>query len=101
MFPSYTCLQMLFEWDEDKNKKNIEKYGVSFQTASLVFSDSNRVELLDEAHTTLEEERFVTIGMVNNVLSVVFTERKDKTRIISARKANKKELRTYYGNRNV
>lgn len=92
---------MRFEWDENKNEINKKKHGVSFEDASLVFDDKNVVEIFDSVHSTLEEERYLAIGMVHNVLSVVFTERGEKTRIISARQANKKEKEIYYGNGNV
>lgn len=72
-----------------------EKHGVSFQTAALVFYDENRIEMYDSEHS-LEEDRYITIGMVEDVLFVVYTERKDRLRIISARLANKKERSMYY-----
>jgi len=68
---------------------------VSFQTAALVFYDENRIEMYDSKHS-LEEDRYNTIGMVEDVLFVVYTERKDRLRIISARLANKKERSMYY-----
>lgn len=68
---------------------------MSFQTAALVFSDENRIEMYDSEHS-LEEDRYNTIGMVEDVLFVVYTERKDRLRIISARLANKKERSMYY-----
>ena len=55
------------EWDEGKNNKNIKKHGISFETASLVFSDENRIEYFDEIHS-IDEDRYVVIGLVNNVL---------------------------------
>ena len=68
---------------------------MSFQTAALVFSDENRIEMYDSEHS-LEEDRYNTIGLVEDVLFVVYTERKDRLRIISARLANKKERSMYY-----
>ena len=68
---------------------------MSFQTAALVFYDENRIEMYDSEHS-LEEDRYNTIGMVEDVLFVVYTERKDRLRIISARLANKKERSMYY-----
>ena len=68
---------------------------MSFQTAALVFSDENRIEMYDSEHR-LEEDRYNTIWMVEDVLFVVYTERKDHLRIISARLANKKERSMYY-----
>ena len=86
---------MLFEWDDEKAAINLKKHGVSFQTAALVFYDENRIEMYDSEHS-LEEDRYITIGMVEDVLFVVYTERKDHLRIISARLANKKERSMYY-----
>ncbi len=86
---------MLFEWDDEKAAINLKKHGVSFQTAALVFYDENRIEMYDSEHS-LEEDRYNTIGMVEDVLFVVYTERKDRLRIISARLANKKERSMYY-----
>ena len=87
--------RLLFEWDDEKAAINLKKHGVSFQTAALVFYDENRIEMYDSEHS-LEEDRYNTIGMVEDVLFVVYTERKDRLRIISARLANKKERSMYY-----
>ena len=86
---------MLFEWDAEKAAVNLKKHGVSFQTAVLVFFDENRIEMYDSEHSQ-DEDRYNTIGMAKDVLFVVYTERKDRTRIISARPANKKERSMYY-----
>ena len=90
---------MRFVWDENKNKENRKKHGIDFQDAVLVFNDDNRIEFYDESHSE-EEDRFDTIGMVEDILFVVYTERGPLTRIISARIATPKERRLYYG-RNV
>lgn len=95
-----TINNMLFEWDEEKNRINKRKHKISFETAANVFFDENRIEQLDEFHSD-EEERWQVIGMVDEILFVIYTERDDKTRIISARRADKKERRMYYGNGNV
>lgn len=90
---------MDFEWDENKNTSNKAKHGISFETAALVFNDKNRVELYDELHSTADEERIITIGKVHDVFFVVYTERNDKIRLISARIAEKAEKEAYYGTR--
>ena len=110
---------MLFEYDEEKNRKNIEKHGISFRSAARVFFDYNRIEYFDEAHS-LDEDRYNTIGDtsagfteakrvigdVSELLFVVYTERvrktasgkaMDVTRIISARLATGFEKGIYYG----
>ena len=89
---------MEFEWDENKNNINKVKHGVSFETAILAFEDENKVEIYDRFHSTLEETRFLLIGKTKGILTVIFTERKDKIRIISARHANSIEKDIYYGN---
>ena len=86
-----------FEWDEEKEKNNIVKHGIDFKTASHVFLDPNRLEIYDEKHSTAEEDRYITIGFVKEILTVVYTERTTALRIISARVATKKERMVYYG----
>ena len=85
----------LLEWDTEKEKINRRKHGISFETAGRIFLDTNRIEYYDIMHST-DEDRFVTIGMVDGLLSVVYTEREnDILRLISARKATEKERRAY------
>ena len=86
---------MQFEWDADKAALNLKKHGVRFETAARVFNDENRIELYDYEHST-DEDRYNTIGMVDNILFVVYTERKNRIRLISARPANRKERSMYY-----
>ena len=84
-----------FEWDEDKNQLNLQKHGIDFETAMFVFNDLQRIEIYDMEHS-INEDRYNTIGMVNDVLFVVYTERKENIRIISARLATKTERSIYY-----
>ena len=87
---------LLFEWDEDKAAANIRKHGISFETAGRVFQDDSLIEIFDSLHSD-DENRILAIGMVDEVLSVVYTERHEQTiRLISARKATKKERSMYY-----
>ena len=86
---------MLFEWDEEKAAANLKKHGVDFHDAVRVFNDLDRIEFYDATHSD-EEDRYNTIGMVDDILYVVYTERKFRTRIISARLATKQERRMYY-----
>ena len=86
---------MLFEWDEDKAAANLKKHGIDFRDAALVFNDKNRIEYYDAEHSSTED-RYYTIGMVEKVLFVVYTERKNRIRLISARPANKRERSLYY-----
>ena len=85
---------MQFEWDEEKAALNLKKHGVDFRDAVRVFYDVNRIEWYDSEHSD-EEDRYNTIGMVREVLFVVYTERRERTRIISARKATPRERRIY------
>lgn len=89
---------MEFEWDEIKNEKNKRNHGISFETAAFVFNDVNRIEIYDALHSKINEDRYITIGKVREILYVVYTEREDKIRIISARLAEKREKEIYYGN---
>jgi len=86
---------MIFEWDEDKNLSNQEKHKISFETAALVFNDRAHIEMYDFEHS-IEEDRYIAIGKVGNVLFVVFTERGERIRLISARLATAAERRLYY-----
>ena len=89
---------MNFEWDVNKNKKNIKKHGISFEIEAKVFLDTKRIERFDAEHSSAGEERYKTIGMVNKVLTVIYTERITAIRIISARVAEKEEIDEYYKN---
>ena len=91
-------MNLKFEWDAGKNRVNQAKHKIDFKTAALVFGDENRIEYYDKYHSD-NEDRFITIGRVGEsymVLVVVYTERKNTIRIISARKANDLERRRYY-----
>ena len=78
-----------------KTALNLKKHGVRFETAAMVFCDEYRIELYDAEHSA-DEDRYNTIGMVDNILFVVYTERKNRIRLISARPANSKERSLYY-----
>jgi hypothetical protein len=86
-----------FEWDEDKEKLNIAKHHLNFSVAKKIFNDINRIEIYDKNHSDIED-RYNTIGMVDDILFVVYTERRDKIRIISARLATERERSLYYDN---
>jgi uncharacterized DUF497 family protein len=83
-----------FEWDDEKNKLNQERHGISFEDARFVFNDPNKVILPDLFHSP-DDERWIVIGMVNKVLFVVYTERGENIRLISARPATKAEKGVY------
>ena len=86
---------MTFEWDQEKNLINKKKHGISFETAAYVFYDEQYIEMFDFEHS-IDEDRYIAIGQVEDVLFVVFTERKENIRLISARLATEAERRLYY-----
>ena len=92
---------MRFEWDENKNRYNLTKHGVSFEVAKLVFNDPHVLSQLDR-ETGHDEERWLTMGSVVGlaILLVVHTVREENDgeeiiRIISARKATARERAAY------
>ena len=91
---------MKFEWDRKKENINIKKHGVTFEQASYVFADPFALNRFDEEHSE-DEERWVLLGKSLNqtILLVAHTFRdndgKEFVRIISARKATKKEEKAY------
>ena len=84
-----------FEWDSEKAEINFQKHKIRFETAAFVFLDDNRIEEFDELHSDFED-RYKVIGKVENVLTVIYTEREDNLRIISARHATRTEEVEYY-----
>jgi uncharacterized DUF497 family protein len=87
---------MEFEWDPDKAEKNFAKHGVSCADAATVFGDPLAVTYFDPDHSE-EEDRFLTFGHSSTgpLLVVSHTDRGDRTRIISARRATRKEKKQY------
>ena len=121
----FTLGGLLFEYDPEKNRKNVEKHGISFKSAARIFFDYDRIELYDEVHSA-DEDRYNTIGdtsagnvtiignlwkethRVDDILFVVYTERiiidengktAEAIRLISARLATSFERGVYYGKR--
>jgi uncharacterized protein len=90
---------MEFEWDEYKNQSNVSKHGIDFNDAKKVFDDLKRIKSPD-LRKEYNEERWITIGKIQNIIIVVvYTLRNTKFRIISARYAKKSE-REQYNNEN-
>lgn len=85
-----------FEWDDEKAAINLKKHGVDFSDTIFVFFDEFLFEDYDFAHSD-DEDRIKVIGKVGEVLVVIYTERCEDIRLISARRANKKERNDYYG----
>ena len=88
-------MALSFEWDETKNEANKKKHKISFETAVHVFDDPDYIEMYDFEHSE-DEERFIAIGRVGDILFVVFVERGENIRIISARLATDTEKELYY-----
>ncbi len=86
---------MNYTWDLQKATSNLEKHGVHFADAVGVLEDEQALSIEDL--TDYGEERFVSVGTdyLGRILTVVFTYRNDEIRIISARKATKKERLAY------
>ena len=87
---------MEFEWDPDKAESNVNKHGVAFAHASTIFGDPLSLTFYDPDHSD-DEDRYITIGTSADdvVLIVSHTDRGDRIRIISARKAKPRERRIY------
>ncbi len=90
-----------FEWDRSKAKVNGQKHGVSFEEAQSVFYDEFAVQFFDDEHSLPDEDRFLMLGMSSgaNLLIVCHCEREagGVIRIISARRATKRESAFYGG----
>ncbi|MBI4460049.1 MAG: BrnT family toxin [Acidobacteria bacterium] len=87
---------MQFEWDAEKGQRNLTKHGVSFDEAATVFGDPLAGTILDPRHSA-GEQRFATIGHSadGTLIVVVHVERGDRIRIVSARRATRRERRKY------
>ena len=84
---------MKFEWDENKSHSNKEKHGIAFEAATQLWNDKDRIEI----QTSFPgENRSILIARTENKLwTAIFTERGDAIRIISVRRARKKETMLY------
>jgi uncharacterized protein len=90
-------MELEFEWHDGKAEANLETHGVSFDLATTVFKDPFAVERLDDRED-YGEERFVIIGMAEGqvLLFVAYTEREQRIRIISVRRATQYEQDDYF-----
>lgn len=88
-----------FEWDPNKNEINKKKHGLSFETAREVFYDEFAI-LFDDPDHSSEEERFLIIGSLKSeqicIVSHCYRDSENRIRIISARRATKKEQQAYF-----
>jgi hypothetical protein len=85
---------MTYQWDGDKAAANLRKHGIDFADAVSVFADDLAITIPDER---FDEERFITVAMdaFGRVLVVVYTWRGFEIRVISARKATRREREQY------
>ena len=92
-------MPLQFEWDQNKARTNLTKHGVSFAEATTVFGDSLSLTVSDRAHSHTED-RFIILGHSHRqrLLVVVHTERGDRIRVISARRATRHERKQYEEN---
>jgi uncharacterized DUF497 family protein len=92
--------QLRFEWDPKKDVANQRKHGVSFDEATTVFSDE-RALLIDDPDHSDDEERFILLGLSASLRTLVvchcYREAEGVIRLISARKASRKERSEYAG----
>ena len=85
-----------FEWNEKKAQLNFEKHKVSFEESITVFYDPFLATMPDPDHSD-DEQRYITIGQSvrGRILVISYTERQNRTRIISCRKATSREKKAY------
>ena len=87
---------MRYEWDEHKSETNKSKHGIDFNTATALWDDVDRIEVQSSFN---DEDRNILIGKIDKKLwAAVFTLRKNAYRIISVRRARKKEVMLYEKN---
>ena len=85
-----------FEWDDVKAESNLKKHGVNFEEGATIFNDPEIATIFDPDHSK-DEERYISIGMSiqGNLLVIIHTEREERIRLISCRKATSAERKTY------
>ena len=85
-----------FDWSDAKARGNLQKHGVTFEAARLVFEDPASIDEIDDRED-YGEDRFIITGRANGrILTVTYTERDERIRIISARKATQREQADYF-----
>ena len=89
-------MRLIFDWDEVKAKANLKKHKVSFEEGKTIFNDPFLFTFPDIEHS-VDEERYINIGLSasGRILIVTHTERHEKIRIVSCRKATARERRFY------
>ena len=87
---------MRFTWHEEKRKSNLNKHGLDFAQAHKVFDGVTFT--FEDNRFDYGEQRFISIGLLNDVVIIVHTETTEEMRIISMRRANKNEQKLYFKN---
>ncbi|MCD6184330.1 MAG: BrnT family toxin [Deltaproteobacteria bacterium] len=87
---------MNYTWHEEKRQSNIRKHGLDFTHAHKVFTEATFT--FEDNRFDYGEQRFVTIGLLDDVVVIVHTETIEEIRIISMRRANKHEQTLYFKN---
>jgi uncharacterized DUF497 family protein len=89
-------MPLTFEWDPRKARSNFSKHAVTFEESATIFGDPLSLTIRDREHSQ-DEERYVTLGIAagGKLLVVAHSDRGDNIRIISARRANRRERRFY------
>ena len=87
---------MRFIWHEEKRKSNLSKHGLDFAQAHKVFAGVTFT--FEDNRFDYGEQRFISIGLLNDVVIIVHTETTEEMRIISMRRANKNEQKLYFKN---
>jgi len=92
----HNCSVDEFEFDPAKAKANLRKHGVAFSDAEQALRDPNALTIEDP--DSEDEQRFITLGMdaIGRVLVVILTQRGERIRIVSARKASRGEMENYH-----
>jgi uncharacterized DUF497 family protein len=92
---SFMLESMAFEWDDVKARKNLDKHGIGLSLARRAFLDANRLEFKSDGE--YDERRWVVIALVvDQMLVVVYTMREEVYRLISARRAERRERERYW-----
>lgn len=92
-------MPLRFEWDLRKAQSNLAKHGVGFEEAATIFGDPLSFTISDPGHSLIET-RYITMGraLTGKLFVVVHTDRDDNIRIISARRASRRERKYYEEN---
>ena len=86
-------MNISFEWDEAKQRANYKKHGLDFRDAEKVFQEVTITA--EDKRQDYGEKRFISLGRLEDIVVVVYTERSDKIRLIPRRRANQKERKAY------